>query len=596
MRNVTKFGICVGSLALASVGYGSISFNIAAGVLRDENGSAINEGLVVLVASTDGPGSTFALPTASQFVQGDDVVVAKWNFSEGGGLDGEFLAPLVIGDYSVGGWSEGDPLALFWYPTLNKDSIAPGTAKFGVFTDPIDESTGDRWAMPADNTHLYSLQFFAEGSVLSQASFADQYVAAATLDENSDVDLTDVMPAPVKTSPTSNTVAWDLTAGAQSYTIQRRKVGDTAWSTLGAVSSVVSSFEDSNLSPGSTYQYRVIASNGLSALPSASDVELFSERSTFVNISSRANVDQDSSKAAFKLLNVGVQVSGNDPDKRLMALGFGPHRNATIGTTAWVDDTLLEYEIGTTAIGSNDNWMDDGENPGTLNPDASAILTTMQNVGSPIFFEDDPDTGFVAKDSAMLEDVPINMPTRFRATSLDDSGFIAVGLYDAEYDPASANDNRIVNLSSRGYLSDGGRFNGALVIGGNVPKEVLAVVAGPFLRDARGVHADVVLQNPSLNVQRLSGPNGNQVVLDNLDWDTQDGVADPANGLLAVETDVARLTSVLESKNFSTDSMTLDAAVLVTLEPGQYAFRVNAEDDGVSRADGSVLIALWEIE
>lgn len=584
---------------LATTAQSKVSFDLQIDAITEADGTtAISDsGLLVLVVDTGENG--FDLPTVGSLVSGDDEVVTYWDLDDYSFTSTDIRLVTEGGVNYGANWTADDSLALFWFPTLSSANMIPAAdTVYGVFADAASLASGDAWSMPADGTLKHSLKLFTAAATKlvklgDQPSSVGKTAYAVNTPPSKDMP---VIPSlNVAQAGVKNVLSWSSSQIPTGGYIVQRRSDSGEWYTIGLTDSNSNTFDDTSVKAGKVYEYRLVSIGVFASSPSDTILQQ-AARSLFVNISSRASVDQDSTKAAFKLLNVGVQLYGTDPFKKLMSLGFGPHRNATIGTDAWVDDTYLEYEVGTTVVGINDDWMDNGESPGNLNPDAEDILTTMENVGSPVFFADDPESGFVAKDSALLEEVPINTTVRFRATSLADSGFIAVGLFDAEYDPATANDNRIVNLSSRGYLEAGGRFNGALVIAGDVPKEVLAVAVGPYLNANSNVPADVVLQNPWLDVERQSGPNGNVVVLENFTWDEQDGVPDPANGLISVETDVDRLREVLTSKNFNTDNMSLDAAVLVTLEPGNYGFRVHAENDGVSRPDGSVLIALWEIE
>ncbi|MBD5778705.1 fibronectin type III domain-containing protein [Pelagicoccus sp. NFK12] len=606
MRNVTKLGIGLGSLALASVGYSSISFNIAAGTLRDSSGVAINNGLVILAADTDDDG--FALPNATDFLPGaGDVEVARWNFSEGGGLDGEFLASKVIADYDAGGWSEGDALALFWYPTLDKTASEPGAGvKFGVFADPTNESTGDPWVMPADDEHLYSLQFFADGSVLSTSTFASEYVAGASLEEGVALaDLTDVMASPSKTTATSNTVTWDLASSAQGYSIERRIAGTDNWNTIAAVGGGVSSYVDANLGAGLTYEYRVVAENGLSAFPSVSDEKLFSERAQFRGVAIRSNVEvADLARHAYG----GVILTGGDASsattKKLHMQASGNDTNNPDGNfdgAFLLDPTMDLYDQFAGAFTDfNDDWL----------RNESAVATEMDSLsasGRGNVFDASADNrdAAILKDGAIAGDKgysfivsPYEVPevgdpkSNYAGVPVD--GEVVVSIYDAEDIDGTQDNIRISKLAARGHVSDSTFFGmiGGLDIEGRpgVRKQVLILGKGPHLETDEPLVEGLAITNPILKL-RLGGTL--DVIAENDDWAT----ATPSTASeVTVETDVDKIRAALVATgNTKFDAHPKDSVMLVTLDPGTYTVEMVGMTGG-ARESGLGFIEIQEVE
>jgi hypothetical protein len=604
MRNVTKFGICLGSLALASLGYGSISFNIAAGTLRDENGVAINGGLVILAVDTGNDG--FALPSSSSFFPAsDDMEVARWNFSEGGGLDGEFLASKVIALYDEANWTEGDRLALFWYPNLTKVSTEPGASKFGVFADPIDESTGDPWAMPADDTHLYSLQFFAEGSILNQTSFANQYVAAATLDENADVGLTDAMTTPSKQSATVNRISWDISAGAQAYTVERREIDkdgnplgwETVTSVAGNVSQVNAYADDDMLRPGATYQYRVIAENGLSALTSLSDSELFSERSVLASVAARSMMESSIPRRMYGQ----VDVVGPAPVKKVIIQASGPWLAGKI-IGAPVQDPSMElythpnvnFSDRVTVRTDIDDWMTEAN--------ALEIDQVQSDFGPSV---DTRRVNVLAEnslDASWLGDINSGDAYTFAVNSDDSSeGPVHIGIYNAEEEGTqfAPSDNRIVALATRGYLGTpiGHKMFGEFTIEGNVKKTVLIRGLGPNLanfpplNDGNPLRA--VVEDPSITLYYHPDPvndisNRTEIAF-NDDWQSQQASAVSISDLAKIaKAEQAMLE--FDPRQVAFEDGSKDALLLVDLDPGVYTFLLNAPGTGIG------LLGIYEIE
>jgi hypothetical protein len=149
------------ALALASWTSQALTIQVDADLLKDANGAAMStNGLVVLVASTTD--STFSGPTSGAFATGDDIVVAKFNLASSG-------APGVLIDVAPslsfsGNWNPGDPLAIYWFPTLTTNSTAPtaGTP-YGTYTttSPLDGS--DPWVTPQSSANI-DLRFITTDS------------------------------------------------------------------------------------------------------------------------------------------------------------------------------------------------------------------------------------------------------------------------------------------------------------------------------------------------------------------------------------------------------------------------------------------------
>jgi hypothetical protein len=141
-----------------------VTFNIDAEKLKDENGTAMPlTGLVILAASTTD--SIFTPPTAGAFFPGaDDIEIMRWN------LQGSAFGPGIFSDSTgsqnpSGNWNAGDPVQLYWFPSLTTASTAPGSGtRYGTFTDSIGHDGGDAWKTPASGTPLTSLKFFTKDS------------------------------------------------------------------------------------------------------------------------------------------------------------------------------------------------------------------------------------------------------------------------------------------------------------------------------------------------------------------------------------------------------------------------------------------------
>ena len=147
-------GVCLLSVQIQA----SVSFTISAERLQDPGGiDMAKSGVLVLVADTNGNG--FQGPSSTSFVTGDDHMIGKWDIAAGGGnAPGAFQGTTGAVSFS-GDWGEGDPLAIYWFPTLDASSEAPGEAvPYGMYEKGTLDNT-DPWTTPADGTSGHRLIF-----------------------------------------------------------------------------------------------------------------------------------------------------------------------------------------------------------------------------------------------------------------------------------------------------------------------------------------------------------------------------------------------------------------------------------------------------
>ena len=166
--------------ATATLNVGAIPLQTAGGANMGVNG------IVILVASTNG--TTFGGPTATSFVSGGNLEVARWNLS-GTATAGEFSD--TTGPISVSGGSlvSGQALALYWFPTLNYSTIGtngPGAnTTYGFYRDPVANGVygagvdgSDPWYVPSDNAtvSIYFVTTAGGGSANATNSLASRTV------------------------------------------------------------------------------------------------------------------------------------------------------------------------------------------------------------------------------------------------------------------------------------------------------------------------------------------------------------------------------------------------------------------------------------
>ena len=123
----------------------TVTINIDADLLKTASGQAMPAtGLVILVANTNN--TAFSQPTSQAFVSGGDVIVARWDLSAFG-TAGVLLDTASFG--LSGALTTGDPLQLYWFPTLTLSSTAPGPGTaYGQYRDAVGIDGSAPWVVP----------------------------------------------------------------------------------------------------------------------------------------------------------------------------------------------------------------------------------------------------------------------------------------------------------------------------------------------------------------------------------------------------------------------------------------------------------------
>ena len=144
-----------------------MTITIDAEVLKNADGSPMpTSGLVILVTSTNGV--SFGGPTTNSFVSGADLELYRWDlsaFASNGILNG-ITADLPL----TGNWQSGDPLQLYWFPTLTLSSTNHGgLAPYGQYRSDVGSDGSDPWVTPAVNSATISLKFFTADAAFLNA-------------------------------------------------------------------------------------------------------------------------------------------------------------------------------------------------------------------------------------------------------------------------------------------------------------------------------------------------------------------------------------------------------------------------------------------
>ncbi|HUR56821.1 MAG TPA: immunoglobulin domain-containing protein [Opitutaceae bacterium] len=258
--------------------------------------------------------------------------------------------------------------------------------------------------------------------------------------------------------------------------------------------------------------------------------------------------------AAAPEFTVGFVVggSGTSGTKALLVRAGGPSLSR-FGVASPLADPRLELFSGTTRTGENDNWGG-----------SAALSTAIAQVGAFAFTSlDSRDAAFFAPAAARGDS-----SVKISSATAGAAGPVIAEVYDAT--PAAsftATSPRLMNVSVLKPIGAGTTLSAGFVIGGITPKTVLIRAVGPGLT-AFGLPG--ALADPRLSVFRQGV---SAAIAENNDW----------GGTAALK---AAFSSV---GAFGLADASRDAAVLLTLEPGDYV----AQATGT--AAGTVLVEVYDV-
>lgn len=259
-----------------------------------------------------------------------------------------------------------------------------------------------------------------------------------------------------------------------------------------------------------------------------------------------------------KALAVGFVIEGT-AKKKVLLRAVGPTlRAAPFNLPEAIADPILTlYRMGgggPTVVASNNDWG--LGSPGS----AEAIATTTARLGA---FEIPANS----RDSALLLDLEPGLYSASVANVGNAEGVVIVEAYDAD---ETTGRSRLVNLSSRGYVSTGNNILIAgLVVQGPGPHKYLIRAVGDTLQDY-GVNG--TLDDTFLQV--FSGQTATRVVDD---WD------DPLEHQPMLRAAMAKLGAFP-----LTDRQ--ESALIITLQPGPYSVQIS----GFGGAEGIALVEIYD--
>ena len=300
-------------------------------------------------------------------------------------------------------------------------------------------------------------------------------------------------------------------------------------------------------------RYTVDVSNGQGAVTSDTarlTVAPIAQAGRIVNLSVLAALDGSSRDFTMGFVVGGAGTHGT---KALLARAGGPSL-VRFGVVNPNPDPKLELFSRGAKIGENDNW---GGTP--------SLLTATAQVGAYAYVSPD------SKDAALFSDQIGSGDGSVQVASVAGAiGTVIAEVYDATPDSAfTAATPRLVNVSVLRNISAGAPLNAGFVIGGVTSKTVLIRAIGPSLT-AFGVAG--ALANPALALFQGSVPTA---IATNDDW----------GGGAGLRSAFATVGA------FALDPISKDAALVITLSPGNYTAQVS----GVNSSTGMTLVEVYEM-
>lgn len=279
------------------------------------------------------------------------------------------------------------------------------------------------------------------------------------------------------------------------------------------------------LAPG--FQFDTVVTSAGLQLTALNDALL--APTALVNISTRAQVGTDAN-----VLIGGFIIQGTDP-KKVMVRAIGPSLGAAGVSGALADPTLELHDGSGAVIGTNDNW--------TVTQIGGVI--TADQAGEIL------DSSIAPTDlaeSALIATLP---PGEYTVVIRGANNAAGVGLAEV-YDLSLNVPTKLANISTRGFVetADNVLIGGFII--GNQTTKVIARAIGPSLADAGVTGA---LADPTLELHDTQGV----LLVGNDNWkDTQQAEIEA--------------TTIPPSND-------LEAAIVVTLAPGNYTAVVRGKND-----------------
>ena len=352
-----------------------------------------------------------------------------------------------------------------------------------------------------------------------------------------------VQPASQAVAPGGRAVFNVVAAGATSY----------QWHRNGAAipGATAASLTLNNLNAANAGTYTVIVSNARASTRSSAAVLVVAAPSTVARLSNLSILTSLSGAGDSFTLGYVVGGAGTSGTKPLVIRAVGPSLTP-LGVGGALANPKLETFAGATKTGENDNWG--GGTP---------LFNAMDAVGAFRF------TGPASLDAAVATSVALG-DNSVKVTPVGNlSGAVIAEIYDGN--PAasfSVATPRLVNVSVLKNI--GTSLTAGFVIGGTGTRTLLIRAVGPTL-GAAPFNVPGVVADPQLVL--FNGASAR--IGDNDNWGGD-----------------AALTAAFNSVGaFALPAASRDAALLVTLQPGNYSVQVS----GVGGTTGVAIVEVYEV-
>jgi hypothetical protein len=255
----------------------------------------------------------------------------------------------------------------------------------------------------------------------------------------------------------------------------------------------------------------------------------------------------------------GFVVAGNAP-RQMLIRAVGPGLSG-FGVSDMLANPRLEiFDSASRRVADNDDWSGSDVSAAAERSGAFRLIN-----GS--------------RDSAVLTTLSPGAYTA-QVTSSGGNGVVLLEVYDAA--AANSVNEKLVNLSARGFVDTGeGQLVAGFVVSGNTPKRVLIRGVGPGLNS---FNVSGTLPDPQLRIYATGSANP---LAQNDNWET----AQPVTAMQSVA-NAAEITAAARAAGaFALSSGSRDAAVVVTLAPGNYTAVVS----GTNNTTGVGLAEIFEV-
>jgi hypothetical protein len=318
----------------------TVSINLSAGTLADDHGVPMPlSGLVILVASTSD--ANFIPPTPTSFVSGDDIELARWDLSNfqtpGAIIDG------INGLILSGTWGAGDPLAIYWFPSLTTGAAVPGNGThYGFYHGGNGSDGSEPWFTPGDGGSI-SLLFLTQdqgGSNPDAAGYASFIVSSPPVITSQPASRTNVF---------GSTATFAVSATGSNPAYQWRKNGANLANSGNISGALSTSLTLSGITLSDAGNYTVVVTNSAGAVTSSVAVLTVIQAGSALAVASSANPALPATAVTFTATATAVPPGAGVPS------GFVQFRadGSALGSPAALSGGAASLTISSLSHGSH---------------------------------------------------------------------------------------------------------------------------------------------------------------------------------------------------------------------------------------------------